>query len=103
MWDWILRNFKKKLVGEGLGAVIVAGDFNAHVGCLGGPRGVGKPNQPGLIVKDFIDRCLLHVLSLSSGSEGQNYTFWNSASKTSVDYILCDYDDLMLYFEVCLT
>ena len=49
--------------------VIVAGDFSAHLGCLGGPKGIGEPNQSGLIVKDFIDRCSLHILSRS---EGQN-------------------------------
>ena len=34
------------------GVVIVAGDFNAHLGCLGGPRDVGSPNQQGLLLKD---------------------------------------------------
>ena len=53
---------------------------------------MGEPNQPGLIVRDFIERCSLHVLSLSMRAEGQNYTFWNSVSETTVDYILGDYE-----------
>ena len=78
-----IRCYSEHLVGEGdrLGAIIVAGDFSAHLGCLGGPRGVGEPNQPGLIVKDFIDLDFF---------TGQNYTFWNSVSETTVDYILSD-------------
>ncbi len=44
-----------------LGPVIVAGDFNAHLGTLGGPRGLGSPNQQGFLVKELIDRTYLHV------------------------------------------
>ena len=72
------------------GAVVIAGDFNAHIGCLGGLRGEGQPNHQGLLVKDLIDRCSLHVLSLSGRAEGPNYTFWNSTSETTVDYIIGD-------------
>ena len=94
--EWYREHLEEleNLVGEGerLGAVVIAGDFNAHLGKLGGPRGMGEANQQGVIVKDFIDRCSLHVLSLSTRSEGQNYTFWNSVSETTVDYILGDYE-----------
>ena len=72
------------------GPVLIAGDFNAHLGSLGGPRGLGQPNQQGLLFKDLIDRCSLHVLSLSERSEGPAYTFWNSTSETTVDYIIGD-------------
>ena len=46
-------------------AVVIAGNFNAHLGASGGPQGDGEPNQQGLFVKDLIDRCSLHVISLS--------------------------------------
>ena len=30
-------------------AIIIAGDFNAHLGTLAGPRGTGTPNSRGLL------------------------------------------------------
>ncbi len=77
--------------GQQLGAVIIAGDLNAHIGTLGGPRGSGQPNRQGILLKDLIDRCSLHVLSLSSRSQGQTYTYWNDSAETTVDYIIGDY------------
>ena len=71
-----------------LGPVIVAGDFNAHLGTLGGPKGTGDPNQEGILIKNLVDRYSLHVMSLAARSEGPGYTFWNSTSKTTVDYII---------------
>lgn len=72
------------------GPVVVAGDFNAHLGSLGGPRRSGCPDQPGIIVKDLIDRCSLHVMSLAARSSGPDYTFWSSTTNTTVDYIMGD-------------
>ena len=40
------------------GIVVVLGDFNAHLGHLGGVRGSsGSPNPHGLLVKEWADRC----------------------------------------------
>lgn len=67
----------------------------------GGPRAMGQPNQEGRLVKELIDRCLLHVLSQSGRSEGQNYTFWNSDSETTVENILGDYRASCLMIHCC--
>ena len=37
-------------------AVVIAGDFNAHLGTLAVPRGHGSPNDRELVLKEFIDR-----------------------------------------------
>ena len=61
--------------------VLVLGDFNAHLGTLGGPRGSGA---------DFIDRQELCVLSLSSHATGPTYTYHSGPHFTTVDHILCN-------------
>ena len=38
--------------------MLIAGDFNALLGPLGGPRVLGSPNLPGFALKEFIDRNL---------------------------------------------
>ena len=70
----------ESLISEGqkLGPVLIAGDFNAHLGPLGGVRGQGIPNQQGVFLKQLLDQCELHAVSLSSLSEGPLYTFWNT-------------------------
>ena len=84
----------ESLISEGqrLGPVLIAGDFNAHLGPLGGIRGQGSPNQQGVLLKQLLDRCELHAVSLSSLSEGPSYTFWNSEVQTTVDYIIASYE-----------
>ena len=64
------------------------GNFNAHLGTLGGVRGTGQPNQQGLLLQQLITRCNLYVLSLASLSQGPQYTFHNSVLQTTVDYII---------------
>ena len=56
-------------------AIIIAGDFNAHLGTLAGPRGTGTPNSRGLLLKQLIDRNSLFVASHSQQSFGPNYTY----------------------------
>ena len=80
------------LEGQRLGPVLIAGDFNAHLGPLGGVRGQGIPNQQGVLLKQLLDRCELHAVSLSSLSEGPLYTFCNSEVQTTVDYIIATYE-----------
>ena len=70
--------------------VLVLGDFNAHLGTLGGPRGSGAANAQGLKLKDFIDRQELCVLSLSSHATGPTYTYHSGPHFTTVDPILCN-------------
>ena len=61
---------------------------SAHLGFLGGSRGLDTPNQQGLLLQQLINRCDLYVVSLSCISEGPQYTSWNSQTQTSVDYII---------------
>ena len=46
------------------GPVIIAGDFNAHVGLNGGPRGLDSPNHHGKFLMDLLSICI----HLSPGS-----------------------------------
>ena len=48
------------------GPVIVMGDFNAHLGTLGGCRGVGDPNQQGMLLQQLITRCNLCCITFLS-------------------------------------
>ena len=66
------------------GPVLIAGDFNAHLGPLGGPRGLDTPNQQGILLKQLISHCDLYVVFC----DGPQFTFWNTQSQTSVDYII---------------
>ena len=74
------------------GPVIVVGDFNAHLGTLGGHRGVGDPNQQGMLLQQLITRCNFYAVSLSSLAIGPQYTFQSGICQTTVDYILASHD-----------
>ena len=58
------------------GPVMVLGDFNAHLGSLGGQRGIGEANPQGKLLLDLICRTNLFVASLCSISSGPSYTFF---------------------------
>ena len=90
------------LEGQKLEPVLIAGNFNAHLGPLGGVSGQGIPNQQGVFLKQLLDRCELHAMSLSSLSEGLLYTFWNSEFQTTVDYIIASYE-ASHYIQHCFT
>ena len=72
------------------GAVIVAGDFNAHLGPMWGPRAHKSPNVQGVLLGEVLDRCKLHAVSLGEAALGPDYTYLSGNSKTIVDYILAD-------------
>ena len=40
-----------------MGSTIIMGDFNAHLGSLGGPRGNGSPNFQGYLLQQHIIKC----------------------------------------------
>ena len=42
---------------ERLGPIVIIGDFNAHLGKLGGVRGQGNPNQQGTLLHQLLVRC----------------------------------------------
>ena len=83
------------------GPVIVMGDFSAHLGTLGGERGMGQPNQQG-ILHQFITRCSLYAVPQASLSQGPLYTFQNSVSQTTVDYVLASHNATE-YIQHCYT
>ena len=72
------------------GPVLVTGDFNAHLGNMGGPRGIGDMNTQGQLLFDLISRTELFVASLCHTSSGPSYTFFNGEHHTTVDYCLLD-------------
>ena len=87
---------------ERLGPIVIIGDFNAHLGKLGGVRGQGNPNQQGTLLHQLLVRCKLYAVSLSSISKGPPYTFWNSTTQTTVDYAIAN-QDASDYIQHCFT
>jgi len=83
------------------GPVIVMGDFNAHLGTLGGRRCMGQPNQQG-ILHQLITCCNLYAVSRASLSQGPLYIFQNSVSQTTVDYVLAS-QNATEYIRHCYT
>ena len=85
IWAW---NELERVVSEHQhsGPVVIMGDFNARLGVLGGVRGIGEPNQQWVHLHQFITRCNLYAVSRPQ------YTFQNSLSQTTVDYILVSHD-----------
>ena len=73
-----------------LGPTIVIGDFSAHLGSLGGPRGRDNPSPHGVLLYDLLCRCDLHAASLASHASGPEWTFCRGETRTTVDYILLD-------------
>lgn len=72
------------------GPVIVAGDFNAHIGTLGCGRGRDPPNHTGRLLLDVICRCDLFVASLLEDAAGADYTYAEGSHRTTVDYCITD-------------
>ena len=73
-----------------LGQVIVLGDFNAHLGTLGGIRGKGAANVQGVLISEVMARCNLSAVSLSSLATGSDYTYFSGDVRTTVDYVFAD-------------
>ena len=65
------------------GPVMLAGDFNASLGCR---RSCDFPNQAGQLLFEAICRCDLYVASLSEGTAGEQYAYANGCHHTTVDY-----------------
>ena len=54
------------------------GDFNAHLGHLGGSHGLGhEPTPQCLLHKECADRCHLYAVSMSATSNGPNCTYFS--------------------------
>ena len=85
-----------------IGPTIIGGDFNAHLGFLGGPKGSGDPNIQGTLLDQFCKRNDLFAATLSTHASGPSYTYFSGSMKSTVDYILLD-PQCSLLFENCLT
>ena len=72
-----------------LGPVVVLGDFNAHVGSLGGvnSKGLGDPNVQGVLVSEVMEQCNLSAVSVGSLCSGPSFTYMSGDVRTTVDYI----------------
>ena len=73
-----------------MGPTIVMGDFNAHLGSLGGPRGEGSPNYQGYLLQQHILKCDVFVASQSEYAFGPSHTFQRGDIRTTIDYIMMD-------------
>ena len=75
---------------EQAGPVIIAGDFNAHLGPKWGARAHRSQNVQGVLLGEVLDRCKLHATSLGETVSGPDYTFRSGNSSTIVNYIMAD-------------
>ena len=69
-----------------LGPVMVAGDFNAHIGSsseLG-----SSTNTQGQLLIQLMDRCSLYPITLSSLTKGPRYTFFRDNTESLIDLVL---------------
>ena len=88
------REHLVELISESklLGRVVVMGDFNVHLGELGGPRGRGNPNLRGVMVHEMLTRYALSAVSLGSMASGPLYSYHSGETYITVDYIFVDAD-----------
>ena len=75
-----------------LGLVIILGDFNAHLGSLGGVRGTGNPNLQGILLSDIMDRDNLCAVFQCERATGPLHTYVSGNSMATVDYIIASLD-----------
>ncbi len=86
---------------EQLGPGAVLGDFNAHLGSLGGLRGVGDTNLQGVLLQEIMGRCNLSAASLGCMDSGPVHTYYNGDTCTTVDYVLTDVEVASLMSSCC--
>lgn len=74
-----------------LGPTTILGDFNTHLGCLGGPKGSGNPNSQGILLQRHnIVESDLFVASLSEMAYGPSHTYQSGDTRITIDYIMLD-------------
>ena len=73
-----------------MGPTVIMGDFNAHLGCLGGPRGFGSPNIQGHLLQQHILNCDVFVATQSEYAFGPSHTLQRGDVRTTIDYIYYD-------------
>ena len=67
--------------------IIVLGDLNCHLGCLGGVRSNNEPNDRRVLWKNIIDRHSLFVVSMGALVSGPVHNI-SGQSSTTLDYIV---------------
>lgn len=74
---------------QNLGTVIVLGDFNSHIGTLGGPRSFVSVNERGKILGHLIKRFDLKSVNSQLLCTGPVETFYsnNGLVKTTIDHM----------------
>ena len=70
------------LVNKHCGPVILAGDFNSHVGSEGGPKASGSQNLHGRLLLEMVCYNDLFITFLSSLSTGPSYTYFREDTQT---------------------
>ena len=78
------------LINKHEGPVVLAGDFNSHVGPEGGDKALGSQNLHGRLLLEMVQNNDLFITSLSSMSSGPAYTFFRGDTYTTTDYIITD-------------
>ena len=76
------------------GMIIVLGDFNAHIGNVGGPRSFTQTNARGSIIGEVMDSFELLSVNSQSFCKGPVETFYANGgmAKITVDHILIPTD-----------
>ena len=80
----------QELVNKHHGPIILAGDFNFHVGKSGGPRAQGNRNHHGKLLLELVHNYDVYLTSLSNNSAGPVYTYFRDDIQTTTDYIIVD-------------
>ena len=70
--------------------VFILGNFNAHLGALGGQRGVDNTNTQGVLLYEMLGTCDLSVLFLACIASGAPDTYHCGEVDTTVDHICGD-------------
>ena len=87
-----------------LGQVVIGGDFNAHIGKIGGPRSFDSVNRKGLVMRALVEKHSLISLNSQESAKGpiETYTANEGTCLTTVDHIMImeSYSDLVLSCEV---
>ena len=92
----------ESLINNHSGPVVIAGDFNCHVGQEGGPRATNNPNHQGDLLLEMVQNNDLFFTSLSNVTSGPAYTYFNGNTRTTTDYIIMNasYACLVLACEI---
>ena len=73
-----------------LGPTVVIGEFIAHLGSLGSPRGRGNTYAQGYHLHQNFIKCNIIVASQLESAYCPPYTFQRGDTQTTIDYIMMD-------------